>query len=146
MNLLRRTGAALALVTVTAVAVAGCGGEETDVSGGIDSYNERLQQQGIPAELNCPDRVDGGEGTEFECTLDAEQGDRSEKIAMEIQKEGDDLVVTEKDQAAFERAVQQVVGAQQQPQQGGPTGQGGQQPPQGGGGQQPPQGGGGQGE
>jgi hypothetical protein len=128
MNGLRRTGAALALATVTAAVAAGCGGEETDVSGGIDSYNERLTQQGIPAKLDCPDKVDGGEGTEFECTLKADQGGKSEKIKMEIQKEGDDYVVTEKDQAAFEKAVQTVAGQQQQSQQG--QGQQPQQPQQ----------------
>ena len=85
-----RLGAALALLSITAVVVAGCGGKETDVSGGIDSYNERLTQQGIPAKLECPKEVDGGEGTKFECTLKANQGGKEEKVQMEVQKEGDE--------------------------------------------------------
>jgi hypothetical protein len=120
MDRLRRTLAALALVSITAVVAAGCGGEKTDVSGGVDNLNERLTQQGIPAKLDCPKEVDGGEGTEFECTLKANEGGKEEKLQMEVQKEGDDLVVDVKDQAAFERALQSVAG-----QQGGA--QGGQQ-------------------
>ena len=109
------------------------------MSGGIDSYNERLSQQGVPAEIDCPDRVDGHEGTEFECTLKATQGDRSAKIKMEIKEEGDDLIVIEKDPQALERAVQEVAGQPQQGQQGQQGGQGGaQQPPAQGGQQQPP--------
>jgi hypothetical protein len=142
-----RLGASLALLSITALAAAGCGGKETDVSSGIDSYNERLSQQGIPARLDCPDRVDGHEGTEFQCTLEATQGGRNAKITMEIRKEGKDLIVIEKDQQALERAVQEVAGQAQQGQgqQGGaqPPAQGGAQPPAGGG-AQPPAGGGAQ--
>lgn len=124
MHRLRRTLAALALAAVAAVAAAGCGGEKTDVSGGVDNLNERLTQQGIPAKLDCPKEVDGGEGTEFECTLKASQGGKEQKIKMEVQKEGDDLVVDVKDQAAFERALQAVAGQQGGAQQGGEQQQG----------------------
>ena len=122
MDRLRRTLAAVALVSITAVVAAGCGGEKTDVSGGVDNLNERLTQQGIPAKLDCPKEVDGGEGTEFECTLKANEGGKEEKLQMEVQKEGDDLVVDVKDQAAFEKALASVAGQggqQQQPQGGG---------------------------
>ena len=122
----------MALLSITALTAAGCGGEKTDVSGGIDSYNERFTQQGIPAKLECPDEVDGGEGTEFECTLQASEGDKNAKITMEIRKEGDDLVVIEKDQQALERAINEVAGQPGGGQQGGqqPGGQapGGQAP------------------
>ena len=128
MDRLRRIGAALALVAVTAVVAAGCGGEKTDVSGGVDNLNERLTQQGIPAKLECPKEVDGGEGADFECTLKANQGGKEEKIQMEVQKEGDDLVVDVKDQQAFEKALASVAGGGQQ--QGGQQG-GGQQAPEG---------------
>jgi hypothetical protein len=132
-----RARIALALLATTALVVAGCGGEKTDVSKGLDNLNERLTQQGIPAKLECPDEVDGGEG-EFDCTLKAEEGDREQKIRMEIYKEGKDYVVDVKDQPAFERAIVTVAGGQQQ---GGATGgqgaQPGQQPGQG---QQPPPG------
>jgi hypothetical protein len=125
MDRLRRIGAALALVTVTAVVAAGCGGEKTDVSGGVDNLNERLTQQGIPAKLECPKEVDGGEGTDFECDLKADKGGKTQKIQMQVQKEGDDLVVDVKDQQAFEKALAAVAGGQQQ--QGG----GQQAPPEG---------------
>jgi hypothetical protein len=136
MNRPRRPIAALALLSVTALTAAGCGGEQTDVSEGIDSYNERLTQQGIQAEFQCPEKVDGHEGTEFECTLKADQGDKSAKVKFEVRKEGEELIVIEKDQAAIDRALQTVVGAQQQqqeqqqPQQGGQAPQQPQQPQQ----------------
>lgn len=123
MDRLRRIGVAFALTAGIAVVAAACGGEKTDVSGGVDNLNERLTQQGIPAKLECPDEVDGGEGTEFECTLKANEGGKEEKLQMEVQKEGDDLVVDVKDQAAFEKALASVAGQggqqQQQPQGGG---------------------------
>jgi hypothetical protein len=128
MDRLRRIGVALTLATVVAVVAAGCGGEKTDVSGGVDNLNERLTQQGIPAKLECPDEVDGGEGTDFECTLKANEGGKEQKLQMEIQKEGDDLVVDVKDQAAFEKALAAVAG------------QGGQEQQQGGGAAAPPEG------
>ena len=126
MDRLRRIGAALALVTVAAAVAAGCGGEKTDVSGGVDNLNERLTQQGIPAKLDCPKEVDGGEGTKFECTLKANEGGKEEKIQMQVQKEGDDLVVDVQDQQAFEKALASVAGGQGGEQQQG----GGQQAPQ----------------
>jgi hypothetical protein len=127
---LRRSAAALALVAALVLVAAGCGGEKTDVTGGVDNLNERLNQQGIPAELDCPDEVDGAEGTEFDCELKAQEGDRKQKIEMEISKEGDDYVVDVKDQPSFERAIVAVAGGGQQPQQGGATGGQGQQPQQ----------------
>jgi hypothetical protein len=128
MDRLRRICAALALVSAAAAFAAGCGGEKTDVSGGVDNLNERLTQQGIPAKLNCPKEVDGGEGTKFECTLKANEGGKEEKIQMEVQKEGDDLVVDVQDQQAFEKSLAAVAaqgGGQQQQQGGGEQPQGG---------------------
>ena len=110
MHRLRRISAALALVSVAAIVAAGCGGEKTDVSGGVDNLNERLTQQGIPAKLECPKEVDGGEGTKFECTLKANEGGKEEKVQMEVQKEGDDLVVDVQDQQAFEKSLAAVAG------------------------------------
>jgi hypothetical protein len=133
MDRLLRMSAAPALAALTIVIAAGCGGEKTDVSEGVENLNERLSQQAVPAKLECPDEVDGAEGTEFDCDLKASEGDKSQKVKMEISKEGDDYVVDVKDQASFERALATVVGQQgtQQQQQGGQQpGQGGQQPPQ----------------
>ena len=140
MDRLGRLGATVALLSITAVAAAGCGGDKTDLGEYTDGYNDRLSQNGIPAKLECPDRVDGHEGTDVECTLRATQGDKSAKIGFEIRKQGKELAVFEKDQEAIDRALQEVAGgAQQQGQQGGQQGgQGGAQPPAQGGGQQPP--------
>jgi protein-tyrosine-phosphatase len=129
MDRLRRIGAALALVTVAAFVAAGCGGTKTDVSGGVDNLNQRLTQQGIPAKLDCPKQVDGGAGTEFDCTLAATQGGKSTKVKMQVQKEGKNLVVDVKDQATFEKAIQTVAGQTgTQQQQAGPTGSSGTTP------------------
>ncbi|HEX8744263.1 MAG TPA: DUF4333 domain-containing protein [Thermoleophilaceae bacterium] len=136
----RAIAAWVALACLAALGVAGCGGEKTDVTAGVDNLNERLSQQSIPAKLQCPDEVDGADGTEFDCTLEATEGDKKEKIKMEISKDGDDYVVDVKDQAGFERAVA-TVAAQQQPQQGAQGQGGGQQQPGQGGQQQPGQGG-----
>lgn len=130
MNRPRRSSAACALLSIAALAVAGCGGKQTDVSEGIDSYNERLTQQGIQAEFDCPEKVDGHAGAEFECTLKADNGGKSAKVKFEVRNEDKDLIVIEKDQAAIDRALQTVVGAQQQQQQQQQPQQGGQQQPQ----------------
>jgi hypothetical protein len=124
MDRLRRIGVALALVIVVASLAAGCGGTKTDVTKAIDNQNQRLTQQGIPAKLDCPDQVDGQEGTDFECTIKADKGGKSAKVTMTIQKEGKDLIVIEKSQTALEKAVQTVVGQQG----GGATGAQGQTP------------------
>jgi hypothetical protein len=129
---IRRVAAAAGLCAL--LLAAGCGGEKTDVTNGVDNLNERLTQQGIPAKLECPDEVDGAEGTEFDCELRASEGDRKQTIKMEISKEGDDYVVDVKDQPAFERAIVSVAGGGQQQQappqgQGGATGGQGQQTP-----------------
>ena len=132
MDRLRRNLTVLALAGALAAVAAGCGGEKTDVSKGIDSFNDRLRDQGVAAEFDCPKEVDGGEGTEFECTLKQTEGDKTAKVQFVVKKEDGDYVVFEKDQRAMERAIQTVI-AQQAPQQG--QGGGGQQPP----GQQPAQ-------
>ena len=129
MDRLRRLGATLALFSTTAIVAAGCG-EKTDVSGGVDNLNERLTQQGIPAKLECPKEVDGGEGTKFECTLKANEGDKSAKVQMQVQKEGDDLVVDVTDQQAFEKAITDVAGQGGGAQGGGAQG-GGEAAPEG---------------
>ena len=110
MDRLRRIATALALAGATAALAAGCGGETTDVSGGVDNLNKRLKDQGLAASLDCPKEVDGGEGTDFECTLKSDDGSVSEKVQMEIQKENDDLVVDVRDQKAWEQALQKVGG------------------------------------
>lgn len=113
MDRLRRIGVTVVIGLALAVVAAGCGGETTDVSGGVENLNKRLDDQGIAATLDCPDEVDGGEGTDFECTLKADQGGTEQKVQMEVQKENDELVVDVKDAKAWEKAIQTVVGEQE---------------------------------
>ncbi|HEX8744264.1 MAG TPA: hypothetical protein VF712_14125 [Thermoleophilaceae bacterium] len=108
----RRIATALTLACATALAVAACGGETTDVSGGVENLNKQLADQGLAASLDCPKEVDGGEGTDFECTLKGDEGGKEEKVQMQVKKEGDKLVVDVKDRAAWAKAIQSVAGQQ----------------------------------
>lgn len=110
MDRLGRIGVAVALVCATAAVAAGCGSEKTDVSGGVENLNKQLSDQGLAASLDCPKEVDGGEGTDFECTLKADEGGGQQKVQMQVQKENDELVVDVKDRAAWDKAIQSVTG------------------------------------
>jgi len=114
MDRLRRIGAALAVACTTGAIAAGCGGEKTDVSGGVENLNKQLADQGLAASLDCPKEVDGGEGAEFECTLKADEGGQQEKVQMQVQKENDKLVVDVKDRAAWEKAIENVAGEEEE--------------------------------
>lgn len=114
MDRIRRVPIALALACATALIAVGCGEDRTDVSGGVADLNNTLKNEGRAAELDCPKEVDGGEGTEFECTLKATEGNASEKVKLEVQKEGDELVVGPKDIKAFDRVVTKVAGEEAQ--------------------------------
>ena len=96
--------------TIAALAVAGCGGEKTDVSQGVDKLNSQiLQPQG--AKLECPDEVDGGEGTTFECTMKATSGNASAPVTMKIVKEDGELAVDLADEQEFDKALAKVTKA-----------------------------------
>lgn len=88
------------------VVAAGCGGETTDVSEAVDGFNRDLQPLGV--ELHCPDEVDGGEGTSFECTMVAVEEDRSESVSFEIVRENDEYLVDTADEQEFERAMERL--------------------------------------
>ena len=95
------------VVAALSVVAAGCGGEKTDVSQGVEKLNSQvLSQQG--AELDCPKEVDGGEGATFDCTMKSTTGDESAKVKMKIVKEGGDLAVDIDNAADFEKALEQV--------------------------------------
>jgi len=104
-----RLNTAWAAVPVAGLALlaAGCGGEKTDVSAGTEDFNQELKPQGITME--CPKEVDGGENTEFECTLKGKSGD-SKKVKLKVVKDGDDLAVDVADKASFDAAVKQLAG------------------------------------
>lgn len=95
----------LALVAAATVA-AGCGGEVTDVSQGVDELNTVLAPQG--AKLDCPDEVDGGEGATFDCTMESSDGEVSAPVEMKIVEEGGELAVDRADDAQFRSALEKV--------------------------------------
>ena len=97
----------ICILALAAVAVVGCGGDVTDVSQGVESLNrEVLAQQSV--ELDCPDEVDGGEGTEFDCTLKSTKNDKSAEVTLKIVKEGEDLAVDIADSRQFDKALAEV--------------------------------------
>jgi hypothetical protein len=97
----------LCVLAGAVVVAAGCGGEVTDVSEGVDRLNQQvLQPQG--ARLECPDEVDGGEGTTFECTMRSTNGDASAPVTMKIVEERGELAIDTADQQQFERARERV--------------------------------------
>jgi hypothetical protein len=95
----------LAVVAAGAVA-AGCGGDVTDVSQGVEELNKVLGQQG--AKLECPDEVDGGEGATFDCTMKSTKGDVSAPVKMKIVKEEGELAVDRADDQQFRQALEKV--------------------------------------
>ena len=92
-----------------ALIAAGCGGEKTDVSKGVDELNQTFGQSGV--KIDCPKEVDGGEGTEFDCTLKG--NGKEEKVDLKVVKQGEDLAVDVADQADFQKKLGTVAGGQQ---------------------------------
>lgn len=98
--------------TVPAVLVAlgllaGCGGEKSDVSGGVDAINRELAAQG--ARLDCPDEVEGGEGAQFECELRGTRTNKTTKVTMRIVEENGELAIDFAGaRPAVQRALRQV--------------------------------------
>ncbi|MBA2505976.1 MAG: hypothetical protein H0V29_08535 [Thermoleophilaceae bacterium] len=101
---LRASGMAAALAL--ALGLAACGGEKTDVSKPVEELNTSLKATGVT--LDCPKEVDGGAGTDFECTFKGPGGDQ--KTTLTIKKQGDDLTVDGKDQKQFQTALEKSLG------------------------------------
>ena len=91
------------MLALTASFAVGCGGETTDISAAVDDTNKNLQGA---AKLDCADEIDGGEGTEFDCTLKGTKSGKTEKVNLKIEKNGI-APVNEKDYVA---ALQKVAG------------------------------------
>ena len=89
------------------LAVAGCGGEKTDVSAATDDFNKELTAQGLS--LDCPKEVDGGEGTQFDCTMKGEGG-KSKTVQLKIVKEGGDLAVDVANKAEYDSTLKELAG------------------------------------
>jgi hypothetical protein len=99
----------LVAIPLAALAVAGCGGEKSDVSGGVKAINQQLAAQG--AQLSCPKQVDGGAGATFQCDLKGTRTGRSTQIKMKIVKEGGSLAVDfAGGRAEVQRALKKVTG------------------------------------
>jgi hypothetical protein len=103
-----RSGGALCACVAAAVVAAGCGAK-TDVSAGVEDFNRDLAGDGLA--LECPKEVDGGEGTEFDCTLKGTRNGKSAPVKLKVAKEEGDLVIDAADQKAFETAKQEVAGS-----------------------------------
>ena len=69
----------LAVSVVAGALIAGCGGEESDLSGAIADSNKNLAQNGVT--LDCPKTVDGGDGTKVKCTLTGK--DRRDRVTAD---------------------------------------------------------------
>jgi hypothetical protein len=100
----------LAATTVPlALLFAGCGGDKSNVSGGVKAINQELARQN--ARLDCPTEVDGGAGATFQCDLRGTKTNKSTKIKMKIVKENGDLAVDFADnRARVQAAIRQVTG------------------------------------
>ena len=104
---LRKGGTALAVGALAAVLAAGCGAK-TDVSKGVEDFNQDLEPNGLT--LECPKEIKGGEGTVFDCTLRGTRNGKSAPVQLKIAKEEGDLVIDAADQKAFDVARQEVAG------------------------------------
>ncbi len=93
----------LSLAALTPLLVAGCGGETTDISAAVDDTNKNLQGA---ATLDCEDEVDGGEGTEFDCTLKGKKSGESETVKIKIIKNG----IAPVNEKAYVASLQKVAG------------------------------------
>ncbi len=97
----------LAAGPIALVVTAGCG-ESTDVSGGVADANKDLAQQG--ATLQCPKEIDGGSGSEFECTLKSTRTGKSAKVKLKVTgKDADTIELA--DQVKFSESLQKVTEA-----------------------------------
>ena len=81
----------------------GCGGETTDITAAVDDTNKTLKPDG--ASIDCPDTVDGGKGTKFDCTVEGAESGKSEKIQLKVIKDGIAPVSEEKYVAALQSVV-----------------------------------------
>ncbi len=72
------------------------------MSAAVDDTNKNLQGA---ATMSCDDTIDGGEGTEFDCTLKG-KGGKSETVKIKIIKDG----IAPVNRKQFESTLQKVAG------------------------------------
>ena len=99
----------LPLAGLAVVFAVGCGTSQTDVTKGTADFNKELAPQG--SKLDCPEKVTGGEGTVFDCTLKGKSG-KETTVQFKVVKQNGDLAVQAADQQAYDTARQQVQGQQ----------------------------------
>jgi hypothetical protein len=100
----RSGGIALALVS-TATAM-GCGGETTDVSRVVATFNKDLAPRHL--RLACPKSIDGGAGAVFTCTLTNTRNQKRTKMRFKVAKQNGKLAVAPVNSKEFPSAVQRV--------------------------------------
>jgi hypothetical protein len=75
----------------------------------VDRLNTQiLSPQG--AELDCPDEVDGGAGTTFDCTMKAIGGKKTAAVRMQVVEQDGDLAVGAANDEQYEKALESVAG------------------------------------
>lgn len=81
-----------AVVVLLAITVAaGCGGERTDVSESVKNINELFAKRDV--QFKCPDEVDGGKGTEFDCTVKNTDTGKTASLKMKVVEQNGSLAV-----------------------------------------------------
>ncbi len=103
-----RSAATASAVGLIALALAACGSSEMETGPAIAEANKAFAELGVT--MTCPDSVDP-EAT-FTCTLDGPGGEGIE-VQMKIGEEGGESALDTADQAAFEKALMQAAGADQ---------------------------------
>lgn len=103
---MRVTRAWCVLPIGAALLMAGCG-KTTDVSAGTEDFNKELRPQGLS--LDCPKEVDGGEGTEFDCTMNGEGG-QSKTVRLKVVEEGGELAVDVANPQEFDATREELGG------------------------------------
>lgn len=85
----------------------GCGTTTTNVSQGVQKFNTLLNSKGFNVTLSCPTTVNGGAGTQFQCSLTGPTG-KTTKVQLKIVSQNGSLAVEQVNTAAFENAINQV--------------------------------------
>jgi len=94
-------------LVLAAALAAGCGGETTDVSQGVDNINrDLLRAQGV--RLDCPDEVDGAEGTVFTCKITNRRNKDTASLRMKVTKQDGQLAVDIASEKEFQKALERI--------------------------------------
>jgi hypothetical protein len=106
---LNRSLRALALAPLILVLTigAGCGEKRTDITAAVADFNSQF---GGVFVLDCPDEVDGGEGTTFDCTLSSAEGEVSETVEFQVTDQDGDLVIDYTDEEQVDAAIERISG------------------------------------